>query len=194
MGCWRLDTPRTLGGLFWGAVFAMASTPSAGTGVPVPAGPQFQVNTYTTNAQQHLSAATDADGDFVVVWMSSGSSGGDTSSTSIQGQRYDSAGSPVGSQFQVNTYTTNFQETPSVARDADGDFVIVCGGFGSFGNDIGLVGSTSVQAQRYNSAGSALGGQFQVNTYTTNGQDNPSVAADPDGDFVVVWESRQFPS
>ena len=47
------------------------------------------------------------DGDFVVVWESNGSSGTDTSSWSIQGQRYASNGSTLGAQFQVNTYTTS---------------------------------------------------------------------------------------
>ena len=32
---------------------------------------------------------------------------------------------PVGSEFQVNTFTTNYQLRPSVSVDADGDFVVV---------------------------------------------------------------------
>ncbi|HZF57487.1 MAG TPA: hypothetical protein VEZ19_03325, partial [Rubrobacter sp.] len=34
------------------------------------------------------------------------------------------------------------------------------------------------------------GGEFQVNTYTTSNQENPSVAMDSDGDFVVTWTSN----
>jgi hypothetical protein len=34
-----------------------------------------------------------------------------------------------------------------------------------------------------------VGGEFQINAYTTQGQDMPAVAAFPDGGFVVVWES-----
>jgi hypothetical protein len=153
-------------------------------GTAAPIGPEFQVNTYTTNAQTNPSVAADADGDFVVVWASDGSSGGDTSGQSIQGRRYNSAGSAVGGQFQINTYTTNIQLGPSVAADADGDFVVAWHGLGSGGDT-----SSSIQGQRYNSAGSAVGSQFQVNTYTTNTQEFPSVASDADGDFVVVWAS-----
>ena len=105
----RPAAPRALRGLFWGAVLAAAGTASAGAQPAVPTGPQFQVNTYTTSYQEGSSVAADADGDFVVVWRSLGSSGSDTSFFSIQGQRYNSAGSAVGSQFQVNTYTTNDQ-------------------------------------------------------------------------------------
>ena len=46
-----------------------------------------------------------------------------------------------------------------------------------------------VYAQRYNASGVPQGGEFRVNTYTTNGQTSPSVAMDDHGNFVVVWES-----
>ena len=149
----RPAAPRTLLGLCWGAVLAVAGAPSAGAQLPVPTGAQFQVNTYTTNFQEFPSIAADADGDFVVVWMSDGSSGGDTSNYSIQGQRYNSAGSAVGSQFQVNTYTTNYQDFPWVAADADGDFVVVWQSFGSSGSDTSY---HSVQGQRFTIAAPAI--------------------------------------
>ena len=44
-------------------------------------------------------------------------------------------------------------------------------------------------AQRFASAGDPLGPEFLVNTYTTNNQGLPSVAAGSAGDFVVVWQS-----
>ena len=36
-----------------------------------------------------------------------------------------SAASPNGVEFQVNTYTTDYQIAPSVASDAAGNFVVV---------------------------------------------------------------------
>ena len=33
------------------------------------------------------------------------------------------------------------------------------------------------------------GGEFQVNSYTTGFQVLPKVATDPEGDYVVVWDS-----
>ena len=76
---------------------------------PLPVGPEFQVNSYTPNSQRFPAIASDADGDFVVAWQSSSSSGGDTSYSSVQGQRYSAAGLPQGAQFQVNSYTTSLQ-------------------------------------------------------------------------------------
>ncbi len=148
-------------------------------------GDDFQVNTYTTDRQLSPSVALDADGDFVVVWYSSGSSGSD-SYISIQGQRYASDGTAAGGEFQVNTYTTFDQSFPWVAAEPDGDFVVVWQSDGSGGSDSG---SSSIQGQRYASDGTTVGGEFQVNTYTTNNQIRPSVALDADGDFVVVWIS-----
>ena len=152
-----------------------------------PVGSEFQVNTYTTSTQHHPSVAATADGGFVVVWESDGSAGSDSSSFSVQGQRYDASGAAVGGEFQVNTFTTSYQVRPSVALDADGDFVVVWTSDGSAGSDSS---SYSVQGQRYDASGSAVGGEFQVNTHTASNQDHPSVAADADGDFVVVWESN----
>jgi hypothetical protein len=151
-----------------------------------PRGEQFQVNTYTTESQIHASVAADANGDFVVVWDSNGSSGTDNSYRAIQGQRYDSAGSKQGSEFQINTYTPNYQRYPSVAADTNGNFFAVWQSYGSSGTD---QDGYSIQGQRFNSDGSTLGTEFQVNTYTTGFQRNSSVAAEADGGFVVVWES-----
>ncbi len=39
-------------------------------------------------------------------------------------KRFDNTGGTVGSEFQVNTFTTNFQARSSVAMDANGNFVI----------------------------------------------------------------------
>ncbi len=147
---------------------------------------EVQVNTYTTGSQHQPAVAMDADGDMVVVWGSEGSSGTDSSYTSIQGQRYAPHGSTVGGQFQVNTYTTSRQRGPAVAMDADGDFVVVWQSFGSAGTDSFYA---SIQGQRYASDGSTVGGQFQINDYTSDSQYRARVSLDADGDFVVVWES-----
>ena len=72
----------------------------------------------------------------------------------------------------------------SVAMDAAGDFVVTWASYGSEdGNAFGIF------AQRYNSAGIAQGTEFQVNTYTTDRQFEPSVAMDAAGDFVITWQS-----
>jgi hypothetical protein len=173
-----------LGGL------SLAAALPADAQEPVPAGAQFQINTYTTLSQRLPSVAASAGGSFVAVWQSIGSPGTDTSGSSVQGQRYASDGSAQGPQFQVNTYTTFGQDYAQVASAADGSFVVVWQSQGSAGTD---TSQQSIQSQRYASNGTAQGAQFQVNTYTTGNQNRPGVAADSDGDFVVVWFDYDWP-
>jgi hypothetical protein len=158
----------------------------AGAQTPVPLAGEFQVNDYTADVQLRPVVATAADGDFVVVWDSVGSPGTDSSLSSIQGRRYSSDGTPLGSQFQVNTYTPGNQFLPSVAMEANGDFVVVWESYGPSTD----YDRTSIQAQRYRSNGMPVGSQFQVNTYTPGSQRDPSVALDRAGDFVVVWSGE----
>jgi hypothetical protein len=145
------------------------------------AGSEFLVNTYTTNGQETSTVAMDSDGDFVVVWQSN--VGQDGSGAGVYAQRYNSSGVAQGSEFKVNSYTTAYQSSPSVAMDSDGDFMVVWRSSGQDGSGYGVYG------QRYNASGLAQGSEFSVNSYTTLNQQNSSVAMDSDGDFVVVWES-----
>jgi hypothetical protein len=147
-----------------GSVFGQRYASSGG-----PLGPEFRVNTYTTNLQSDPAVGSDASGNFVVAWRSD---------QGVYGQRYASTGTPLGPEFRVNTYTTGGQFLPAVASDASGNFVVVW----SSG-----VPSYAVFAQRYASSGAPLGPEFRVNTYTTVGFAYPSIASDSAGNFVVVW-------
>ena len=84
-----------------------------------------QVNTYTTDSQKFPSLGVAPEGNFLVVWESWGSTGNDSSSTSIQGRYFDSAGKPVADEFQINTATHQRQGSASVAVNATGETLIV---------------------------------------------------------------------
>lgn len=167
-------TKRYLRLLAWLAITAL---PSAALAQPV--GPEFQVNSYTTSQQWFPAVASDAVGNFVVVWSSDGQDG---SYEGVFGRRYDRNGNPLGSEFHVNSYTTSYQRYPSIASDAVGNFVVVWDGFYQYLSSYGIFG------QRYDSSGNALGAEFQVNTATFDGS-RPSIASDAVGNFVVVWNS-----
>jgi len=151
-----------------------------------PLGGQFQVNTYTTSLQYRAAVASDAGGDFIVVWDSVGSSGTDTSDRSSQAQRFQANGLALGGEFQINTYTTNRQWKSDLAVGPLGDFVVVWESTYSDGPD---TDPHSIQAQRFEGDGTPEGGQFEVNSHTTNDQKIPSVGSDADGNFVVLWQS-----
>jgi len=161
---------------------AILLVPSAAWAQGNPLGPEFRVNTYTTNYQTGPAVASDASGRFVVVWSSLSQDG---DSNGVFGQRYASTGEPLGPEFRVNTYTTAYQGQTAVGADAAGNFVVVwdssyCGPGAFFG----------VFGQRYASTGPPLGPEFRVNTYTTNTQSSQAVASDSSGNFVVVWSSQ----
>lgn len=147
----------------------------------MPAGPEFRVNTFTAGGQSSPSVATDADGNYVVTWNSSGQDG---DVWGVYAQRYDAGGTALGSEFRVNTRTTGSQSLARVAMDADGDFLVTWTGYDSQDGS-----GSGIYAQRYASDGTALGGEFRVNTYTTGNQKRSQAAMDADGNFVIVWES-----
>ena len=151
-----------------------------GTGSPV--GIEFRVNAHTTDSQGEPSVAMDATGGFVVAWPSSQQDG---DADGVYARLYDQSGIVQGTGFRVNSYTTEDQQYPSVAMDADGDFVVAWDS-----EEQEAVGYESgVYAQRYDGDGTPAGDEFHVNTYTTENQEEPSVAMDANGDFVIVWRS-----
>jgi hypothetical protein len=162
-----------------GSGYAVFAQRYASTGAPL--GGQFRVNTFTFADQQYVSVAADPAGNFVVAWTSEAQDG---SSDGIFAQRYASTGAPLGGEFQVNTHTLSSEFYPAVAASPAGDFVIVWRSSGQDGSGHGVF------AQRYASTGAPLGGEFQVNTYTTGDQSFAVVAIDLAGNFVVAWQSR----
>jgi hypothetical protein len=149
-----------------------------------PNGPEFRVNSTTSGTQTIVpgtgqpsqAVATDALGNFVVVWTSD-----QTGSAEVYAQRFDAAGVAQGGEFQVNTSTTGSQNNAAVAMDSSGNFVVVWKSDQSDSGDI--------YAQRYNAAGVAQGSEFRVNTTTASLQEQTAVAMDADGDFVITWQS-----
>jgi hypothetical protein len=150
-----------------------------------PLGAPFQVNGYTTGNQHLPAVALADDGRFFVVWESAGSAGGDIFEQSVQGRRFAADGSPLGAEFQVNSYTTGDQAGADVAAVEGGGFVVTWHSTGSGGDP-----DRSVQAQRFRPGGDRLGTQFQVNRFTTGHQESAAAApTTSDGGFVVTWQS-----
>jgi hypothetical protein len=87
-------------------------------------GADFQVNTYTTNAQGEVAVAVARDGSFLVVWESENQegTGGDAG---IFAQRHNASGTRLGAEFRVNTYTTGDQGLHSAAFAPDKSFIVV---------------------------------------------------------------------
>jgi hypothetical protein len=159
----------------YGGVFGQRYSSSG-----APLGGEFRVNAYTTNLQAFPAVAWAPSGSFVVVWHGAGQDG---SYLGIFGQRYSSLGSPSGTEFRVNTQTTDYQSFPVVASDASGGFVVAWQSFAQDGSGYGVFG------QRYASTGARLGSEFRVSTFSTGDEGSPAISSVANGDFVVAWQS-----
>lgn len=145
-------------------------------------GSAVQVNSTVADSQFAPHVAVLEGGGFVVAWQSEAQDG---SGLGIFGQRFDANGAAVGTEFQINTYTSNDQMNASVGGLSAGGFVVAWESTGQDGSSGGIYG------QIYDGSGNRVGGEFPINTYTSNGQGSPRVAAFPDGSFVVVWQSAE---
>lgn len=144
-------------------------------------GGEFQVNTTATGNQIKPGIDVHTDGSFVIVFQGENYDG---SGFATLFQRYDGSGVAQANNIRVNTNTLGTQGSPRVGYDSTGAFVVAFdsqdpnddpSGFGSF-------------FQRYSSSGATVGGNIRVNTTTTGEQQQPDIAVNPDGSFVVVWQ------
>ncbi len=145
-----------------------------------PMNTEFKVNTYTAGNQDKPNVTALSNGGFVVVWESTAQDG---DLDGIFAQEYDKNQQPVGTEFQVNSYTTSNQRDPVVVGLDNGTYVVAWRSNGQDGDLYGIFG------QRYTNGGVAVGGEFQLNTETFDDQWFPALSPLNDGGFVAVWQS-----
>jgi hypothetical protein len=146
-------------------------------------GDEFQVNTNTTGYQGISTVDIGPGGEFIVIWQggTSFSDGQDGDKAGIMGQQYGANGSPIGDEFQVNTYTTESQRLPQVAIGPTSEFVVVWDS-----KHDGL--AYNIQGQLFAANGTPVGAEFPVNSPTHGTGAIPALDFQPDGNFIVVWQ------
>ena len=144
---------------------------------------EFQINQYTigVGGQRATAISRGPSGSFVAAWQSYGQDG---SNNGVFARRFDSSGGALGAEFQINQYTTSFQIRPAISHDFSGGFVMAWESYGQDGSHL------SVFARRYDGSGNALGGEFQVNQYTSEFQRYPAISHASTGEFIVTWGSE----
>jgi len=88
---------------------------------------------------------------------------------------------PVGASSTGDQQTFPQSPAPTAAVDPEGNSTLVWASDGEDGSDWGVFG------QRFDRHGSVRGEPFSANTTVARDQTFPSVAAGPDGQFVVTW-------
>jgi hypothetical protein len=103
----------------------------------VPRGPTFMVGSAGSWSQSNARVASDAAGNFTVVWNEFDSDG---SLNGVFARRYDATAAPREPFFRVNQYVTESQMHPGVAVDAFGNFVVVWQSYLQDGSNWGVFG------------------------------------------------------
>ena len=143
-------------------------------------GDEFQLGTLVELEGNPASAAMDLAGNSVVVWEAYERDG---DGLGVYGQLLDTFGDPIGPSFLVNSgFTTGHQGAPTVARAADGRFVVAWHSNDHDGDGYGIF------AQLYDATGAPVGSEFQVNTTVAGDQASPTAAMGDDGRFVIAWQ------
>jgi hypothetical protein len=147
-----------------------------------PAGPEFQVNTFTVGPQLDADVAALTSGGFVVVWRSQGQDG---ARYGIYGQRFGNAGARLGGEFRVDALTAADQRQPAVAALGNGGFIVVWDSINQQGESLGIYG------RRFRANGTPVGaGQFRVDQARRVSLCCASVAGFGEDSFVVIWRGR----
>ncbi|WP_299558429.1 hypothetical protein [uncultured Sulfitobacter sp.] len=137
-------------------------------------------NTNTISNKSNPEIAALADGGFVLVWESEEQDG---DGKGIFGQRVDAAGDKVGGEFQVNTFTFDEQDAPSVTPLADGGFVVTWASAGQ------SLGEGEIYGQRFDTEGAKAGTEFKVSGGGPSFKGGHDIVSTADGGFYVAWES-----
>jgi S-layer family protein len=140
-----------------------------------PIGAEFTVNSYTTGFQGDAHVVGTAGGGFVVVFVGAGGS------DYLHARRFDGGGSPIGAEFSVTTSGAGL--APAAAALPQGGFVVAWTSYLQDGSQFGVFGRI------FDAQGLPVTAEIPMNSFTTNAQAFPAVAADGQGNFVVIWES-----
>ena len=139
-------------------------------------GADVRVNASSVDDLFNPSVSVLSDGGYVVVW---------DSYEGVYARRFDASGTAQGNEIRVLTSFGNELLDADVAGLSGGGFVVTWQASNKDGS------GKAVMAQRYDATGAALGGQVQINSFTSNDQYAPSVTGLSDGSYVVAWTSYQ---
>ncbi len=122
------------------------------------------------------------DGSFVIGWGFQPPNG---SGSDIYARRFAADGTSLDAkEFRVSTTSLQVLDSPSIASDSKGNFVLTW----ETGNPFGQGTGYDISARRYHADGTPIdASEFRVNQNLNGDQQFPSVAMAPNGEFVVGW-------
>lgn len=148
----------------------------------IPVGSEISVS--SLGVQNYPSVASMSNGNFVIVWDDSvvTTDGLDGSGTGVFGQIFDSSGTKIGSEFQINSYISNEQHQSAVTGLGE-NFIVTWKSYGQDGDVDGVFG------QIFDNLAMPISDEFQINTTVFSEQNNPSITSLGNDKFIVTWDS-----
>ena len=142
-------------------------------------GSEIHINSYTALAQISPKSTSLANGRFVTAWETFGQDG---SGYGIAGRVFDSLGSPVGSDFVINTKTAGDQQTVAITRSSDDSFCV------TWQSTDG-----SVYLRQFDNSGAAVGNEVAITPPLADGSNLcPSIIGNSNGDSIVAFVYRPY--
>jgi hypothetical protein len=141
--------------------------------------PRSRVNSSTAGNQMHPAVAA-GDNYFSVVYMSEVAG---QNESEIQGRILLSNGAWTSAPIVYHTATGEHLAHPDVAMAPNDDYAITWQADGTDGDRKGVYTSL------YDNSNTLLSGPTQVNTTTTGNQQEPRIAIDENGEYMIVWSS-----
>jgi len=145
---------------------------------PIPLGPEIHVNAGMDGSMRYPDVASDATGNFVVVWEDY------YGYSEVHARTFDADGVPTSGNLQISDAPgATHSMYPFVDADAAGNFVVVWTEWD---------GPSRAKARRVDSSGTPQDASFEV---TGTGTElyhyafASNVAVANDGDFVVAWDN-----
>jgi hypothetical protein len=145
-------------------------------------GSSFRVNQQGAGDQNHARVALLKNGGAVFVWQ-----GGQPGYQRVYARFLTASNTWLTGDVPVNTFTNNFQISPSVTILTNGNVVITWASF----DEVSSNSLQDVYARIFSPTGQPVTGEFLVNQFTSFNQRTPAVAALANGGFVVAWVSEQ---
>lgn len=146
------------------------------------AGPEFRVNFSSEGWQEWPALATDKWGNIIISWHSYRENG---LSYDIFARTFDETLTLKGPEFQVNSYSDNWQVFPAVDTDSEGNFIIAWQSLGQDGDSFGIY------ARLFDKNGQSLGQEFLINSTTTGSQELADIYMISPEIFGIAWQSQQ---
>lgn len=146
-------------------------------------GNEFLINTTIAYSQSKPIVKYFSNGNFIVVWESWKQDIATPSGYGLYGKIFDSNGAVVKDEFQINTYTNDYQWFGDVDTYDDGRFVVVWCSWEQDGHDGGIY------IQKFDADGNKTGSEKKVNQTTVYYQWLPKVKIMPNQNIAIVWSS-----